>query len=309
MRSRIYRDDLAFVHRAGFTRLALHASRHLRRLLARSGVRAGTIIDLGCGAGELARELTTAGFEVVGVDASGAMIRLARAAAPRAKFRRAAIDEFDLPRCDAVTAIGEPLCYVAHAARRAAHKRLFRRVARALRPGGWFVFDVLVDGAPMSYRTWKSGPGWLVLVSVSEDARRRRIAREITTFVRAGSHYRRRSETHVLRAFDASALARELEHAGFSVRTVRAFGGERLGPRRLGFIARKRRERESPSDRSGNAERRASARRSALVQRRKTFAAIASRAASKRARRSALTSRRKRSRRSPLTKRRKRSRS
>jgi len=124
---------------------------------------------------------------------------------------------------------------------------------------------VLVDGAPMNYRTWKSGPGWVVLVSVSEDAHRRRITREITTFVRTGSHYRRRSETHVLRTFDASAIARELERAGFRVRTVRAFGGERLGPRRLGFIARKRRERELQSDRSTNARRRASTRRSALV--------------------------------------------
>jgi SAM-dependent methyltransferase len=239
MSSSLYRADLTCVHEAGFSQFAERAAEPLRRELARHGIRAGTVVDLGCGTGVFARALARRGFDVVGVDASAAMIRRARAAASRARFRRASIESFALPRCDAVTALGEVFNYAQGSSRRVTPASHFRRIARALHVGGVLAFDALVDGAPMNYRTWTSGRGWAVLVSVSEDRMRRFVRRDITTFVRSGARYRRRSETHVLRVFRRADLVRDLERAGFSVKIARSYGAVRLAERRLAFIARK----------------------------------------------------------------------
>jgi SAM-dependent methyltransferase len=240
MNSAFYRDDLAHVHHSGFTELAEHAALYLHRALLKRGIRDGTVVDLGCGTGELARAISERGFDVLGVDVSAAMIRRARRVAPRARFRVSTLADFDLPRCEAVTAVGEVLSYLPPSTKPAPTGRFFLRVARALRPGGIFFFDALVTGAPaMEYRLWKCSDEWAVLVNVSEDVRRRRLRRDITTFVRKGAHYRRSSETHELLVFRARALIRDLEHAGFRVRTTRRFGKTLLGARRLGFIARK----------------------------------------------------------------------
>jgi SAM-dependent methyltransferase len=73
-----YRDDLAYVHDAGFSDFVLGAAPGLLRLLRRNGVASGLVIDLGCGSGRWVGELKRAGYDVFGVDQSAAFIRLAR---------------------------------------------------------------------------------------------------------------------------------------------------------------------------------------------------------------------------------------
>ena len=241
MSSRLYREDLAHVHATGFSRFGVTSTHEIVRLLRARGIRNGDVVELGCGAGALARVLCSAGFGVIGVDASAAMIARARAVAPRARFRRASVYDVELAPCVAVTAIGEVLSYVSGGPRSVRRARLFRRVARSLAPRGLFVLDVLVAGEPpMSYRTFTRGRDWFVLVDVTEHRGRARVRREITTLVRDGRAYRERSEVHVLEVFRAARLVRELERAGFAVETSRAYGRVRLPERRLAFIARKR---------------------------------------------------------------------
>src|SRR4051794_41947887 len=81
-----YENSLALIHNAGFGALARGAGRIvLEHLRARAG-EAGTVVDLGCGSGILAEQISTAGFSVVGVDVSPHLLSLARARAPRAEF-------------------------------------------------------------------------------------------------------------------------------------------------------------------------------------------------------------------------------
>src|ERR1700741_178965 len=63
-----YRTDLAWIHHAGFSEFATLASHGVIALLQSHGIRDGLIIDIGCGSGILARALTAAGFEVLGID-------------------------------------------------------------------------------------------------------------------------------------------------------------------------------------------------------------------------------------------------
>ena len=83
--SLFYGADLAYIHDAGFGEFATRAAPEVVRLLRANGVRRGLVVELGCGAGTVARALTDAGYDVLGVDISPAMIRLARTRAPRGK--------------------------------------------------------------------------------------------------------------------------------------------------------------------------------------------------------------------------------
>src|SRR5438309_681986 len=82
---RAYFEDLAAVHDAGFGGLARSAAPEIVRLLRARGIRAGLVVDVGCGSGIAAQHFVQRGYDVVGIDASRAMIRLARARAPHAR--------------------------------------------------------------------------------------------------------------------------------------------------------------------------------------------------------------------------------
>src|SRR5207247_6300927 len=98
---------LAYIHGAGFGRLARAAAALLLDELGRSGIDRGLVIDLGCGSGILAEQLSAGGFDVLGIDISTAFIALARRRVPRGEFRAESMLTADLPRCVAVAAVGE----------------------------------------------------------------------------------------------------------------------------------------------------------------------------------------------------------
>jgi SAM-dependent methyltransferase len=239
--ARGYDQDLAFVHDAGFGGFARAAAPGVLALLARAGVASGRVLDLGCGSGIWAERLLERGYDVVGIDISPAMIRLARRRAPRAEFRVGSLFRGALPRCDAVTALGECVSYLFD---REGHAlpRLLRRVYRALAPGGVFVFDVIEPGgrrAARAARTFTNGTGWFVAAEKSEDRTRGILTRRIVTFRKVGRAYRRSEEVHRLRLQRAADVLRELRAAGFRARAIRGYGALRLPAARVGFVARK----------------------------------------------------------------------
>ena len=233
-----YGDDLAFVHHAAFTDNSRRAAPAIVRALRRAGIATGLVVELGCGSGVLARELTARGYDVLGIDVSAGMLRIARRLAPAARFRRAALARTTLPRCDAVVALGEALTYLSsprHRPRSLAPT--LRRIARALRPGGVFIFDVIVAGPPMRYRDWRSGDDWAVLVEVSERAGV--ILRQIATFRSIKGRYRRSEETHAAAVYAREDVMRWLAAAGFRGASRGRLGVVKWPPRRLVFVAHK----------------------------------------------------------------------
>lgn len=236
-----YGDDLAYIHDVGFGWFARESAPGVLGMLRRAGIRGGRVVDLGCGSGLWAADLVRAGYGVVGVDISAAMIRIARQRVPEGEFHVGSYLDFELPPCDAVTSLGECFNYLfdeANSRQRLA--RLFRRVYHALKPGGQFIFDVATPGrgyGPTSKHA--CGPDWAVLVEIEEDAKRRRLTRRITSFRKVGRHYRRDEETHHLRLYEPSELAADLRKIGFRVRTVRGYGEHRFPKGYVGFVARK----------------------------------------------------------------------
>jgi SAM-dependent methyltransferase len=151
-----YGEDLAAIHAAGFTGLAVAAAHELLARLERSA----RVVDLGCGDGTTARLLSEAGHEVLGIDASPAMIALARErdVSPRLVCRCRVTGAL---RCDSRDRRGARYRFDARSDARTLD-RVLVRAGRALRPGGLMLFDLAgpkrIPGR--GRRSWQEGDGW-----------------------------------------------------------------------------------------------------------------------------------------------------
>ncbi|QDU39068.1 dTDP-3-amino-3,4,6-trideoxy-alpha-D-glucopyranose [Maioricimonas rarisocia] len=236
-----YGPDLAFIHDDGFRSFAEGVAPGITELLVSRSIESGTVVDLGCGTGILARYLVDAGYDVVGVDISPAMIELARRRVPQARFHVASFRSFPVPKCKAVTALGEVFAYQFDAATRSRSlQSLFRKVHASLSPGGLLLFDLPEVGLDTNRPpTWSEGDGWACLVRFERDDDREQLVRHIVSFRRDGTLYRRSEETHRVQLYRASEVAGQLRAVGFRVRTSRRIGSFEMLPHRVAFVARK----------------------------------------------------------------------
>ena len=169
-----YREDLAYVHHAGFERLAANAAALLIEALRRGGMEDGLVVDLCCGSAPLSRRLSDASYDVLGVDISGAMVEMARERVPEGRFVEASIFSLALPPCVAVAAVGECFNYLFDEGNtEEGIGDLLGRIHAALVPGGVLIF-------------YAAGPGR----ARPQNARRRR------RLGGAGERRRRRGEQH-----------------------------------------------------------------------------------------------------------------
>jgi SAM-dependent methyltransferase len=232
-----YPEDLAHIHASGFGELAAIAGPAIVGMLRDAGIDGGLVLDLGCGNGITSRALGEAGSDVLGIDASEPFLRRARREAPGARFRQGSFLDEPLPECSAVIAVGEVFAYTQRSL-----GPVFRRVHRALRPGGLFVFDLpgldrVPGGGPL--RTWRQGNDWAILVETTADPRRRLLTRRMTTFRRTDRGWRRGEETHLQRLHPPPEIAARLRRLGFRVRLRRGYTGERFAPGHYVVVARK----------------------------------------------------------------------
>ena len=237
----LYQEDLAYIQACGFGDFAHGSAEEIVRVLGSGMIPVRRVVDVGCGAGPLTAVLVIAGFQVTGIDVSEELLRLARAACPAAQFIQASIFDQEIPPCDAIVAIGEPLTYHEDDDGDSRVREFFRRAADVLPQGGMLIFDLIELGQPsLSARSWKSGNDWAVLVETKEDQSTRTLVREIETFRKVREDYRRGREAHRVRLFDAAEVCGWLEEAGFRVSTAASYGAFWLPPRRRAFFCTRR---------------------------------------------------------------------
>ncbi|MBV8518039.1 MAG: methyltransferase domain-containing protein [Acidobacteria bacterium] len=230
-----YRDDLAYIHHVGFTGFAEAASLGILERLWRNGIREGLVVDTGCGSGVLARELTHAGFDVFGIDASEAMLAIARETAPRARFAQGSFASAELPDANAIVAVGEVLNYGTFDDVRA----FVARASTALRANGLLLFDVAErDSYPAHDEHRVDGKDWSVIVVRESDGRT--LTRRVLSFRELDGRVARDDETHTLELYDRAELLALLRGAGFRVRVARGYGaGARVPKGHAVYIAQK----------------------------------------------------------------------
>ncbi len=128
-----------------FCRQALPVYQHLALRAAPVG---SLLLDVCCGSGQWARELTQLGYRVTGLDASQAMISLARQTAPSARFLVADARNFYF--VNSFSGVISAFNSLAHASCAEQLLLIFRNVRRALARDAAFVFDLSMEEAYLS---------------------------------------------------------------------------------------------------------------------------------------------------------------
>ena len=184
------------------------------------GVR--SVLDLGCGTGLLAGRLIARGYRVVGVDASDAMLAVARERlGPEVTLSRMTLPDLEVEGVfDAAVCTFDGLNYLTPDELRST----IGAVAGCLRPAGWLVFDLHTDGM-MDFTianpvvAGQSAGNDFVISSVVDPAARTCDTRIELTRPRDGDPF---SEQH-RQYFHADADVRaSLQDAGFAVIAVGA---------------------------------------------------------------------------------------
>ena len=231
-----YQPDLAWVHHAGYSHHVERTCAGIVHILRDGGLSAGArVLDVGCGSGLLARELLTAGFAVHGIDASPAMIDLAREHARGADFAVVRLPTGlatgiagALPEADAVVSTGHVLNYLDT---RADIAQALRELARAVRPSGVLAIDLMTgqyrERRDIDEVHAKVEDDWAIVTRFSRPEPCR-FDRMITVFRRVGDSWRRSDEHHRNLTFDADEALTVLRHNGIDAHCGAAFGDEKL---------------------------------------------------------------------------------
>jgi SAM-dependent methyltransferase len=233
-RAPYYRDDLAWVHHTGYTGYVLNAGHGIVEWLSKHGLKPGQrVLDVGCGSGLLARALLAQGYAVAGVDASPAMIELARAQAPGGAFhtislptRRHAGERGALPAADAVVSTGHVLNYLDS---RDDLALALAELAASLPPGGLLAIDLMTEryaeARDLRHPHANVQDDWTIVTRFSRPGPHR-FDREITVFRRIEGLWRRSDEHHSNVTFEVDAALEILRDSGVDVRCEAAFGDE-----------------------------------------------------------------------------------
>jgi SAM-dependent methyltransferase len=237
-----YEEDLAYIHDVGFGDFSKKSAPGLLEILRQKGIQKGLVIDIGCGSGIWANALTEAGYDVLGIDISDAMLDLARIKAPKANLQKASFVKFNFPKCAAVTSLGECLNYQFDEHDKSELKDIFARIYQALRPGGIFIFDIAQPGyvSGINAQTnYYEGEDWVIFLEKQEDTKKNKLIRKISMFRKIGEFYRKSEETHIVQLYKSTEVAKELREVGFRVRIIRGYGELKLRKAVAGFIATK----------------------------------------------------------------------
>lgn len=196
-----------------------------RRVLGRIMPSVTSACDLACGTGTTALKMARRGIEVFAVDISPTMCHLTRAKARRSslpvRVLRADMREFRLPHpVDLVTCEFDALN---HLPQKRDLTRVAMTVARALKPGGYFFFDV---NNRAGFRRYWSHTRWMqhrravMVMRAGQDSSHDRAWCDVEWFIREGALWRHRHERVEEVCWNSPEIRRALATAGFyQVRT------------------------------------------------------------------------------------------
>lgn len=189
--------------------------------LRENGIRDGLVLELGCGTGNMTELLYTAGYDMIGVDASADMLEQAVRKKEEANidvlYLMQEMEAFELYGtvcavvccCDSINYLTEPEALL----------RCFKLVNNYLDPGGLFLFDfntvhkyrdeigdtVIAENREDCSFIWEN--------TYDEDSRMNEY--DLTLFLReADGRYGKHTETHMQRGYELAEIKELLEQAG-----------------------------------------------------------------------------------------------
>ena len=194
------------------------------RAFERAGIRPEIVLDLCCGTGTLTALLAERGYDMIGADASEAMLSRAWQKAPEVLWLHQRAEALDL--YGTVDACVCSLDAVNYLTREAVLREAFRRAALFTVPGGIFLFDALTPAQQpiVADASFIRDCGDAVCIQ-TETCRGELIEHRVDLFERArDGRYDRVTELHRERVWEPGFLCGILREAGFARAEVFAPG-------------------------------------------------------------------------------------
>jgi SAM-dependent methyltransferase len=216
-------DDLAWLYNKYWAQPQQLLWSPLESLVLNDIPTAGHILDLCCGTGQLAADLTSRGFRVTGVDGSSEMLRFARENAPEAEFVLSDARSFELPPTfdGAVSQFGS----LNHVMDLSELQTVFEQVHRSLLPGGKFLLDLNTEEGFLARWTGSSighaEEDHAFIAGGTYDPESKVGRFSVTMFFLREGEWRRSDVVLNERVYSEEEVCRGLEAAGFQ--TVQTF--------------------------------------------------------------------------------------
>ena len=194
----------------------------LDHLVLRHLPRHARILDLCCGTGQLAAELTRGGYAVTGVDISASMIEIARTNAPDAAFHVG--DARDPLPARGFTAVFSTFDSLNHLVTLEELTRVFANVREVLAHDSYFAFDLnMAEGYETRWRGSFANveDDHAFVVRSSHDSAERTGRMEVTIFEAADAAWTRSDVSLTQRWYEKDEVNEGLRSAGF--REIRSF--------------------------------------------------------------------------------------
>lgn len=222
---------------------------YLTGLLKEYGIEDGLVLELGCGTGKITRLLAKSGYDMIGVDNSEEMLRIAMETGEEDEgilYLLQDMREFELyGTVRAVVSICDSMNYILE---EEDLLEVFRLVNNYLDPGGIFIFDMntiykyreLLGETTICENREEGSFIWDNYYDEEEQINQY----DLTLFIKEEKElYRKYEETHFQRAYEVETVQRLLEEAGMEfVAAYDAFthDGIREDSERIYMIAREK---------------------------------------------------------------------
>ncbi len=202
-------------------------SQRIVEILNGYGIDSGLVLDLGCGTGSMTELLASAGYDMIGIDASEEMLELAAEKKEKSHndilYLLQDMREFELyGTVRAVVSVCDSINYITE---EQDLLQVFRLVNNYLDPKGIFLFDIntvykyeyLLSENTIAENREEGSFIW----ENYYDAQERLNEYDLTFFIREQEGlYRRYEETHYQRAYPVEQVLRLLKEAGMEVLKV-----------------------------------------------------------------------------------------
>lgn len=248
----LYQKFAQIYARGEYPNFSLHFSSLLPDLCQKYGIPgSGKLLDVACGEGTFANQASQMGWKVTGIDQSEEMLALAKQQAQKAgsgaKFVKTDMrdldycDEFDLATClfDAVNYMLEEIDL----------KLTFSGANRALKPNGWFIFDMnTIYGLSTRWNAQSSSvpidtEDFFAIHRPIFDFEKQLATMHITGFIRQNKFWERIDEIHQEKAYPLDLIRKTLAETGFEVvdclENIEKGSQPGVESARVWFIARK----------------------------------------------------------------------
>lgn len=220
----IYRSFAMVYSKGSYPQYSLRLANALPQILKKFHARPNSLLDVACGEGSFAIAVAKRYRTVTGLDQSADMLRIARAKARNQGVRVTFVksDMRSIPfeeKFDLVTCWYDSLNYLL---RQEDLRKTFEGVAKALRPGGVFIFDMNMEHALSVI--WQEQPTEVhqetsdvfEVHRPSYNIKKRIATLRITAFVRSNGSWTKTDEKHQERAYSLTQIRQCLKSAGLT---------------------------------------------------------------------------------------------